>query len=87
MVKDAAIHCLKRGLRGRLIEPGDADYETARQVYNGMIDRYPAPHRALRGCRRCHRRGALRPRARAARSPSGAAATTARASAPATTGW
>jgi FAD/FMN-containing dehydrogenase len=41
MVKDAAIHCLKRALRGRLIEPGDTEYETARQVYNGMIDRYP----------------------------------------------
>jgi FAD/FMN-containing dehydrogenase len=41
MVKDAAIHCLKRALRGRLIVPGDTEYETARQVYNGMIDRYP----------------------------------------------
>jgi FAD/FMN-containing dehydrogenase len=47
MVKDAAIDCLKRGLRGRLIVPEDADYETARQVYNGMIDRYP---RLIVGC-------------------------------------
>ncbi len=28
-------------LRGRLIQPGDTDYEAARKVYNGMIDRHP----------------------------------------------
>jgi FAD/FMN-containing dehydrogenase len=32
---------LKTGLRGRLITPDDADYNAARQVYNGMIDRHP----------------------------------------------
>ena len=41
MLKDAALQCLKRGLHGRLIVPQDADYDTARRVYNGMIDRYP----------------------------------------------
>ncbi|HEX5120191.1 MAG TPA: FAD-binding oxidoreductase [Pseudonocardiaceae bacterium] len=29
-------------LRGELIRPGDTDYDTARAVYNGMIDKRPA---------------------------------------------
>ena len=33
---------LRSNLRGALITPIDADYETARRVYNGMIDRHPA---------------------------------------------
>src|SRR3989442_417550 len=45
---EAAIRDLKTRLRGPLIVPGDADYATARQVYNGMIDRYP------RLIARCH---------------------------------
>jgi FAD/FMN-containing dehydrogenase len=40
-VTDAAIQDLRTRLRGPLIAPGDAEYDTARQVYNGMIDRYP----------------------------------------------
>ncbi len=35
------ITSFKASLRGELIEPGHADYETARKVYNAMIDRYP----------------------------------------------
>jgi FAD/FMN-containing dehydrogenase len=38
---DEAVQDLKGRLRGRLIEPSDLDYEAARKVYNGMIDRRP----------------------------------------------
>src|ERR1700682_2432488 len=33
---------LKASLRGELIQPGDASYDAARKVYNGMIDKHPA---------------------------------------------
>jgi FAD/FMN-containing dehydrogenase len=33
---------LRSSLRGRLFAPSDEGYETARKVYNGMIDRHPA---------------------------------------------
>src|SRR5438552_12589507 len=32
---------LKRSLGGRLSQPGDADYDEARKVYNGMIHKKP----------------------------------------------
>jgi len=41
MLNEAALDGLRAGFRGQLIGPDDAAYETARQVYNGMIDRRP----------------------------------------------
>ncbi len=32
----------RRGLAGTIIQPRDAEYDTARAVWNGMIDRHPA---------------------------------------------
>ncbi len=32
---------LSGSLRGQLIQPSDPEYEDARRVYNGMIDRRP----------------------------------------------
>lgn len=32
---------LQSMIRGELIQPGDPSYESARKVYNGMIDRHP----------------------------------------------
>src|SRR6476620_1827474 len=36
------IEPLRAQLRGAIIQPGDGDYDTARRVYNGMIDKRPA---------------------------------------------
>jgi FAD/FMN-containing dehydrogenase len=41
-LNDATVRDLASKLRGELIRPGDAAYESARKVYNGMIDRRPA---------------------------------------------
>jgi FAD/FMN-containing dehydrogenase len=41
MLNENSIKELKTGLRGRVIEPGDKDYDEARKVYNGMIHKKP----------------------------------------------
>jgi FAD/FMN-containing dehydrogenase len=42
IVDDAALEQLRFMFRGDLIRPGDPDYEQARRVANGLIDRRPA---------------------------------------------
>src|SRR5215468_1575414 len=41
MVTDAAIAKFKESLRGQLLQSKDEEYEKARKLYNGMIDKRP----------------------------------------------
>ena len=41
MANQAAIDAFRSGLRGELIDPQSPNYNAARKVYNGMIDRRP----------------------------------------------
>ncbi len=41
MVATLSVEELAGSLRGSLVQPGDADYDEARKVYNGMHDRRP----------------------------------------------
>src|ERR1700738_349178 len=38
---DQIVSTLQQSLRGRVISPSDADYDAARALYNGMIDKRP----------------------------------------------
>src|SRR3989442_143235 len=40
-MNDQAVQTFEKNLRGRLIRPGDGDYDSARALYNGMIDKRP----------------------------------------------
>ncbi len=42
VLHDDTIEEFKASLRGELVLEGDADYESARKVYNGMIDKRPS---------------------------------------------
>src|SRR5690349_5420047 len=37
-----ALETFAAGFQGRIIRPHDAEYDQARRVWNGMIDKYPA---------------------------------------------
>jgi FAD/FMN-containing dehydrogenase len=41
-VEESTWQNFKNAIRGQIILKGDAAYDTERQVYNGMIDKYPA---------------------------------------------
>ena len=42
VIDGAAIDAFRTGLRGPLVQPGDDAYDTARKLWNGMVDRRPA---------------------------------------------
>jgi FAD/FMN-containing dehydrogenase len=42
VLDDGALRPFAAGLRGALITPGDDDYDAARKVWNGHVDRRPA---------------------------------------------
>jgi FAD/FMN-containing dehydrogenase len=42
ILEEAAVESLNANLHGPLLRPGDAAYDEARKVWNGMIDRRPA---------------------------------------------
>ena len=41
MLSESTVGNFKASLRGGVIEPRDQSYDTARKVYNAMIDRRP----------------------------------------------
>ena len=45
---EEGIGALSAELSGTVLQPGDADYEDARRVHNGLIDKRPA---LIAGCR------------------------------------
>ena len=44
---DLVIQEFESGLRGRILRPGDADYDVARRHYNALINKHPAPFELL----------------------------------------
>ena len=42
VIEERRVRAFGGALRGKLIRPGDEEYDSGRRVWNGMIDRYPA---------------------------------------------
>ena len=57
---DQAVSTFQQSLRGRLVQPTDADYDAVRALYNGMIDKRPRLIARCRGRGRRHSRRELR---------------------------
>lgn len=49
VLKESAVQDLKASLRGALLRPGEAGYDDARKIWNGMIDKRPALIACCRG--------------------------------------
>jgi FAD/FMN-containing dehydrogenase len=41
VIEGTTVETFKTSLRGELLRPGDTDYDEARKVWNGMIDKHP----------------------------------------------
>ena len=57
-----AVEQLQTSLKGKLVRPEDASYDTTRALYNAMIDKRPAPCAdcSMSRCSRCDQCGELR---------------------------
>jgi FAD/FMN-containing dehydrogenase len=42
VLADGSVAELAAAMRGRVVRPGDSDYDQARAIWNGAHDRYPA---------------------------------------------
>ena len=42
VIEETQVQALRASLRGQLIRPSDADYDEARQIWNGLHDKRPA---------------------------------------------
>ena len=49
LIDESEIEQLRVSMRGRLLKPGEPDYDKARIVFNGMFDRRPALIARCRG--------------------------------------
>ena len=74
-----SLQLLRQAFAGLVLEPGDAGYDEARRVHNGLIDKRPAVIARCLADGRRRGRGRLRAGRKGSRSRSAAAGTTSRA--------